>query len=113
MNDLIKNPEIRNSRILEDFLTLPNHKTIKRKFEEWEQLEAPKSIEELCWLNGKIQINLSEQQRLYQENFKRYHSKMLGFLDRQGRLIETLLEQYKDIDFTQGELINLVKSMID
>jgi len=33
MNDLIKNPEIRNSRIFEDFLTLKEHKAIKRKFE--------------------------------------------------------------------------------
>lgn len=33
LNDIIKNPEIRNSRILEDFLTLPDHKKIKRRFE--------------------------------------------------------------------------------
>ena len=35
LNDLILNQEIRNSRILEDFLTLSDHKKIKRKFEEW------------------------------------------------------------------------------
>ena len=38
LNDLLKNPEIRNSKILEDFLTLLDHKTIKRKFEEWDKL---------------------------------------------------------------------------
>lgn len=32
INDLLKNCEIRNSRILEDFLTLPEHKRMKRKF---------------------------------------------------------------------------------
>lgn len=38
LNDLIRNPEIKNSRILEDFLTIPDHKKIKRRFEEWEKL---------------------------------------------------------------------------
>jgi len=38
LNDLIRNPEIRNSKILEDFLTLTDHKKIKRKFEEWDKL---------------------------------------------------------------------------
>ena len=32
LNDLIRNPEIRNSKILEDFITLIDHKKIKRKF---------------------------------------------------------------------------------
>ena len=45
LNDILKNKEIRNSRIIEDFLTLSEHKKIKRKFEEWEKLEKPKSIE--------------------------------------------------------------------
>jgi hypothetical protein len=50
LNDLIQHKEIRNSRILEDFLTLQEHKKIKRKFEEYEKLEKPKAIEELCLL---------------------------------------------------------------
>jgi hypothetical protein len=32
INDLIRNSEIKNSKILEDFLTLTDHKQIKRKF---------------------------------------------------------------------------------
>lgn len=32
LNDLLRNKEVRNSRFLEDFLTLPEHKKIKRKF---------------------------------------------------------------------------------
>lgn len=32
LNDLIMNSEIRNSRIFEDFLTLSDHKKIKRRF---------------------------------------------------------------------------------
>jgi midasin (ATPase involved in ribosome maturation) len=33
INDLIKNNEIRNSRVFEEFVTLQEHKQIKRKFE--------------------------------------------------------------------------------
>ena len=44
LNDLIRNPEIKNSKILEEFLTLPDHKKIKRKLEEWDKLEAPNCI---------------------------------------------------------------------
>jgi hypothetical protein len=45
LNDLLRNKEVCNSRFIEDFLTLNDHKRIKRKFEEFEQLERPKSIE--------------------------------------------------------------------
>jgi len=57
-------------------LTLPDHKKIKRKLEEWDNLEAPNCIEELCLVGGRVSVNLSEQQRIYHENFKRYHSRM-------------------------------------
>jgi hypothetical protein len=32
MNDLLRNREVCNSRFVEDFLMLPDHKRIKRKF---------------------------------------------------------------------------------
>lgn len=32
MRDLLRNKEVRNSRVMEDFLTLEDHKSIKRKF---------------------------------------------------------------------------------
>ena len=50
--DLLHNPEIRNSRIIEDFLTFKEHKRIKRKFEEYDRIEKPKGIEDICLLRG-------------------------------------------------------------
>lgn len=35
LNDLLRNKEVCNSRFVEDFLMLPDHKRIKRKFEEF------------------------------------------------------------------------------
>lgn len=33
MADILRNPELRNSRVTEEFLSLPDHKKMKRKFE--------------------------------------------------------------------------------
>lgn len=45
MADILAHPELRNSRILEDFLGLNDHKKMKRKFEEYDRLGKVKSIE--------------------------------------------------------------------
>ena len=45
LNDIALNPDLKNSRIFEDFLTLREHKKIKRKFEEYEKMGHGLSIE--------------------------------------------------------------------
>ena len=40
-----KDKEIKNSRIFEDFMTLKEHKAIKRKFEKYDELEKPKGMD--------------------------------------------------------------------
>lgn len=59
INDLIRNKEIRNSRFFEEFLTLTEHKQMKRKFEEYDKLDRPKAVEELCLLSGTIPISIT------------------------------------------------------
>lgn len=56
MDDIFRNPELRNSRIVEEFLTFEDHKKMKRKFEEYDKMTKLKSIEELCLLPGKVEI---------------------------------------------------------
>ena len=94
-----------NSRFVEDFLTLADHKRIKRKFEEFDQLERPKSIEELCLLQGRVHANLSEQQRQYQEHLKKYQESMVDFLERQERLSQILADQYRAVGSTLEAMI--------
>ena len=60
MRDLLRNSEIRNSRIMEDFLIVKDHKSIKRKFEKYEDMPEPKGIEELCMLSGKVHTTISD-----------------------------------------------------
>lgn len=38
---------------------------------------------------------------------------MIDFLDKHQRLTDTMLEQYRDLDFTQNELVNLMKAMMN
>ena len=64
--------ELRNSRILEDFLTLKDHKQMKRKFEEYDKLKKITSLEELCLLDGKVRIEFTEETRQYNEHLARF-----------------------------------------
>jgi hypothetical protein len=65
LEDVLQNNELKNSRILEDFLTLKDHKQIKRKFEEYDKIKKITSIEELCLLEGEVKVEVSEQTRQY------------------------------------------------
>jgi hypothetical protein len=65
LEDVLQNNELKNSRILEDFLTLKDHKQIKRKFEEYDKIKKITSIEELCLLEGEVKVEVSEPTRQY------------------------------------------------
>ena len=65
MNDIIQNPELRNSRIIEDFLSYKEHKKMKRKFEEYDKMAKIASLEELCLLQGSVKTKISENEQIY------------------------------------------------
>ena len=44
MADILNHEELRNSRVVEDFLTITDHKKMKRKIEEFEKMAKPKGI---------------------------------------------------------------------
>ncbi len=51
MNDILMNPEFKNSRIVEEFLTL-EYKHLKAKLAEYDKLARLKSLEDLCVMSG-------------------------------------------------------------
>jgi hypothetical protein len=56
LNDLLMNRDIRNSKIMEDFLTITEHTKVKSILLEYEALPKPRSIEELSTLTGLIEL---------------------------------------------------------
>jgi len=106
INDLIKNPEIRNSRIFEDFLTLKEHKAIKRKFEEYAKMDEFKALEELCVTGGKVEVIVNEQQRIYHEQLDKMLEQFDDLLGRKTKLMELLGAQFLQVHDT---LTNLAK----
>lgn len=106
INDLIKNPEIRNSRIFEDFLTLKEHKAIKRKFEEYAKMDEFKALEELCVTGGKVEVIVNEQQRIYHEQLDKMLEQFDDLLGRKTKLMELLGAQFLQV---QDTLTNLAK----
>lgn len=98
INDLIKNPEIRNSRIFEDFLTLKDHKAIKRKFEEYAKMDEFKALEELCVTGGKVEVVVNEQQRIYHEHLEKMLEQFEDILGKKNKLMEQLGAQFVQIN---------------
>lgn len=94
LSDLLRNPEIRNSRIFEDFLTLKEHKAIKRKFEEYAKMDEYKGLEELCVLEGKVQVILNEDQRIYHEQLGKLIEQFEDLLGKKNKFIEILGAQF-------------------
>lgn len=38
LRDVLRNKELRNSRVIEDFISLKDHKAMKRKFEKYNKI---------------------------------------------------------------------------
>jgi hypothetical protein len=88
--DLVAHPELRNSRILEDFLTLRDHKQVKRKFEEYAKLKKISALEELCLLEGQVHVELTEEKRQYSEALGKLLEKVAAQWLAQERLLAEL-----------------------
>lgn len=113
VNDLIKNPEIRNSRIFEDFLTLKQHKEIKRQFEKYQKMDDIKAVEELCVTGGKLDVVINEQQRIYHENLDKMLEQFTDLFGKKNRLVEQLGVQFTQIHETLTSLAKLSTQMAE
>jgi hypothetical protein len=113
VNDLIKNPEIRNSRIFEDFLTLKEHKEVKRQFEKYQKMDDIKAVEELCVTGGKVNVVINEQQRIYHENLDKMLEQFDDLLGKKNRLVEQLGVQFSQIHDTLTNLARLSTQMAE
>ena len=117
LEDIFSHPELRNSRILEEFLTLKDHKSMKRKFEEYDsKIKKVTALEELCLLSGEVPIEISEHNRQYNEMLPALLAKFNDFWNSQERtllqideLYLRMIEHYKQwsqsIDGIQKEVI--------
>lgn len=58
---------------------------MKRKFEEYDKMTKLKSIEELCLLPGKVEILVTEKERIYNETMGKLILKLDNNLDKYRR----------------------------
>ena len=111
MNDVLMNRELRNCRIVEEFLTLQDYKGLKVKFEEYEKMAILHSVEELCLLSGEVSVGYSEAHRLYIEKLPHFVHNLEGVFDKYKKLLDQLSSNHLAIQRTLSDLAETTLSM--
>ena len=101
MNYLILDPIIKNSQILYDFLCVENENEFKKKQKEYENTTPCNDIQNNQSINGKIDINITEEAEKNIKNIK-------NFSYENEKLFRQLIHNLNSIE---DDFINVIKKI--
>ena len=70
LNYLVKDPLIKNSNILYDFLTMENDKDFEKRKKIYNKMKTPTELKDIKTIDGKIRINVTAKKETYLDNIK-------------------------------------------
>ena len=70
LNYLVKDPLIKNSNILYDFLTMENDKDFEKRKKIYNKMKTPIELKDIKTIDGKIRINVTANKEIYLDNIK-------------------------------------------
>ena len=116
INYLISDPIIKNSQILFDFLCIENQNEFKKKQKEYENTTPCNDIQNFQSINGKIDINITEQAEKKYSTIKNYCNESEKLFGQLNYNLNSITEELNSINKKLNEssliwekLINLNK----
>ena len=70
LNYLVKDPLIKNSNILYDFLTMENDKDFEKRKKIYNKMKTPTELKDIKTIDGIIRINVTANKEIYLDNIK-------------------------------------------
>ena len=116
INYLISDPIIKNSQILFDFLCIENQNEFKKKQKEYENTTPCNDIQNFQSINGKIDINITEQAEIKYRAIRNYCNESEKLFGQLNYNLNSIAEEFNSINKKLNEssliwekLINLNK----
>ena len=114
INEIINDPLLRCSRVVYDFLTVAVEKEFKLKQKSYEQLQPPKTLDNIRTRSGKIVLDGSifeKGKRL--ETSKTNVNNTISKISKLGKLIKNLISNLGTIAVTLADLNTTMKSLVE
>ena len=116
INYLLSDPIIKNSQILFDFLCIENQNEFKKKQKEYENTTPCNDIQNFQSINGKIDINITEQAEKKYRTIRNYCNESEKLFGQLNYNLNSIAEEFNSINKKLNEssliwekLINLNK----
>ena len=100
MQGIIEHPLLKNSELLNDFLSAEKREEYNKKIKKYQKIKNPTSnVRELKTLDGQINIEITKEKEIYFDNIKNY-------CKNNYQLLQKITKSYKS-------LLNIIQQMTD
>ena len=110
MNELIRHESFKDSFALYQFLTVTDHKSIKRKFEQYNEIPLPKSIENIEAPDGFMKIKLLNSDHLFIQKASNFSQEITQFLNQYNDLTFSAISNYDALIGNMSAMSNLINN---
>ena len=100
MQGIIDHPLVKNSELINDFLSEEKKEEYNRKIKNYQKIKKPPSyVRQLKTLDGQIKIGIDKEKEIYLDNIKNYaqsNSHLLQKITKSYKLLMNLMQQLVD-----------------
>ena len=114
MQGIIEHPLIKNSELLNDFLSAKTRDEYNKKIKKYQKIKNPPSyIRELKTLDGQVNIEITKEKEIYFDNIKNYAKSNYHLLQKITKSYKSLLNLMQQMADKMKDISLLWKQVLD
>ena len=113
MEGIFINPLVKNSELLNIFLSVENKNDFKKQTKKYENMKEITSVKKMKTLDGLINIGISKEKEIYLDNIKNYSKGNAEILDKIAKSFKSLMEIIYQLSNKMKSISQLFKDLHD
>ena len=113
MEGIFINPLVKNSELLNIFLSVENKSDFKKQTKKYENMKEITSVKKMKTLDGLINIGISKEKEIYLDNIKNYSKGNSEILDKIVKSFKSLMEIIYQLSNKMKSISQLFKDLHD
>ena len=113
MEGIFINPLVKNSELLNIFLSVENKSDFKKQTKKYENMKEITSVKKMKTLDGLINIGISKEKEIYLDNIKNYSKGNAEILDKIAKSFKSLMEIIYQLSNKMKSISQLFKDLHD
>ena len=113
MEGIFINPLVKNSELLNIFLSVENKSDFKKQTKKYENMKEITSVKKMKTLDGLINIGISKEKEIYLDNIKNYSKGNSEILDKIVKSFKSLMQIIYQLSNKMKSISQLFKDLHD